>query len=152
MDAAELGRTLRARRKSSGRTIASVAMEAGLSVPYVANLENGRGNPTLSALRRLAAALGTRMEVNLMENQGDGQGAAIGNGACVPESVRVLLDATRTRTTVAELARASEIEMITVREGIAQALLALRTATGHEPSEHDLNRLLDLLLLSQNRP
>jgi len=30
----------------------------GLSVPYVANLENGRGNPTLAALRRLAGALG----------------------------------------------------------------------------------------------
>ncbi|MGC1281309.1 MAG: helix-turn-helix transcriptional regulator, partial [Streptosporangiaceae bacterium] len=45
----ELGRRLRARRSAQGRTLASVAMQAGLSVPYVANLENGRGNPTLSS-------------------------------------------------------------------------------------------------------
>ena len=27
-----------------------MAAEAGLSVPYIANLENGRGNPTTAAL------------------------------------------------------------------------------------------------------
>ena len=48
---------LRDRRKAAGRTIASVAVDAGLSVPYIANLENGRGNPTLSALDRLPAEL-----------------------------------------------------------------------------------------------
>jgi len=38
--------------------VASVAADAGLSVPYIANLENGRGNPTTAALARLAEALG----------------------------------------------------------------------------------------------
>ena len=38
--------------------MASVAADAGLSVPYIANLENGRGNPTTAALTRLAEALG----------------------------------------------------------------------------------------------
>lgn len=66
MDRVELGRVLRARRKAAGRTIASVAMDAGLSVPYIANLENGRGNPTMSALQQLAAALGTRLEIGLL--------------------------------------------------------------------------------------
>lgn len=61
----EIGRQLRARRAASGRTVASVAMDAGLSVPYVANLENGRGNPTISALNRLAAALNMRLTVSL---------------------------------------------------------------------------------------
>ena len=65
MDGQEIGRQLRARRAAAGRTVASVAMDAGLSVPYVANLENGRGNPTLSALTRLAAALDTELAVSL---------------------------------------------------------------------------------------
>jgi hypothetical protein len=34
---------------AAGRTVASVATDAGLSVPYVANLENGRGNQPLGA-------------------------------------------------------------------------------------------------------
>src|SRR5689334_24953011 len=42
-------------------------MDAGLSVPYIANLENGRGNPTVAALDRLAEALGTRLEVRIGE-------------------------------------------------------------------------------------
>jgi transcriptional regulator with XRE-family HTH domain len=65
VDGQEIGRQLRARRAAAGRTVASVAMDAGLSVPYVANLENGRGNPTLGALSRLAAALDTELAVSL---------------------------------------------------------------------------------------
>ncbi|MFD0475785.1 helix-turn-helix domain-containing protein [Nonomuraea thailandensis] len=63
----ELGRRLRARRAALGRTVASVATDAALSVPYVANLENGRGNPTVSALDRLAEALGTRLVIALAD-------------------------------------------------------------------------------------
>src|SRR6266700_401666 len=65
VDQSEIGRQLRARRAAAGRTVASVAVDAGLSVPYVANLENGRGNPTVSALSRLAAALDTQLTVSL---------------------------------------------------------------------------------------
>src|SRR6266566_1848570 len=50
VDQSEIGRQLRARRTAAGRTVASVAADAGLSVPYIANLENGRGNPTTAAL------------------------------------------------------------------------------------------------------
>jgi transcriptional regulator with XRE-family HTH domain len=57
-------------RAAAGRTIASVAVQAGLSVPYVANLENGRGNPTLSALTRLARALGTTLRMELCAGGG----------------------------------------------------------------------------------
>ena len=66
---AELGRRLRARRTAAGRTIASVAVQAGLSVPYIANLENGRGNPTLAALTNLAQALGVRMRIEVDEDE-----------------------------------------------------------------------------------
>src|SRR3984885_6820849 len=61
-----IGRQLRARRTAAGRTVASVAADAGLSVPYIANLENGRGNPTVAALGQLAAALGMRLSVSLV--------------------------------------------------------------------------------------
>ncbi|MEU8665168.1 helix-turn-helix domain-containing protein, partial [Actinoplanes philippinensis] len=61
MDRIELGRRLRALRAAGGRTVAAVATEAGLSVPYLANLENGRGNPTVDALSRVGQALGTRL-------------------------------------------------------------------------------------------
>src|SRR6202789_435426 len=62
---AAIGRQLRARRTAAGRTVASVAADAGLSVPYIANLENGRGNPTTTALTRLAGALGMRLVITL---------------------------------------------------------------------------------------
>ena len=58
MEISAIGRQLRARRTAAGRTVASVAADAGLSVPYIANLENGRGNPTATALTQLASALG----------------------------------------------------------------------------------------------
>src|ERR1700722_16546425 len=50
VSAPEVGRQLRGLRTASGRTVASVAADAGLSVPYIANLENGRGHPTVAAL------------------------------------------------------------------------------------------------------
>ena len=58
--AAEVGLRLRARRSELGLTLAQVSQEAGLSLPYVANLEKGRGNPTLDVLVALAGALGLR--------------------------------------------------------------------------------------------
>src|SRR5204863_3137726 len=63
----ELGHRLRAARSAQGRTLADVAIDAGLSLPYVANLESGRGNPTLGALYALASALGTPLVALLAE-------------------------------------------------------------------------------------
>ena len=42
-----------------------VAVQAGLSVPYIANLEKAHGNPTLDPLVRLADALGTHVTISL---------------------------------------------------------------------------------------
>ena len=70
MDHAAIGSQLRSRRAAAGRTVASVAADAGLSVPYIANLENGRGNPTITALARLAEALGMRLAVTLVPDGG----------------------------------------------------------------------------------
>ena len=56
-DGAGLGSRIRARRTALGLTLAEVAERADLSLPYVSNLERGRGNPTLDALRSVAGAL-----------------------------------------------------------------------------------------------
>src|SRR5260221_7495942 len=69
-DTALLGHQLRGLRAAAGRTVASVAGDAGLSVPYIANLENGRGNPTVAALDRLARAPRARLEVALVPAAG----------------------------------------------------------------------------------
>ena len=50
------------------------------SVPYIANLENGRGNPTTAALTRLAEALGLRLVVTLAAEQGAAAGAELRRG------------------------------------------------------------------------
>jgi transcriptional regulator with XRE-family HTH domain len=83
VDQAEIGRQLRARRTAAGRTVASVAADAGLSVPYIANLENGRGNPTTAALTRLTEALGLRLVVTLAP----GEGSATSGTPGVPASL-----------------------------------------------------------------
>ena len=45
-----VGARLRARRIELALTLAQVAEASGLSLPYVANIEKGRGNPTMTAL------------------------------------------------------------------------------------------------------
>ncbi|WP_461073407.1 helix-turn-helix domain-containing protein [Streptomyces pseudoechinosporeus] len=133
---------LRNRRQAAGRTIASVAVDAGLSVPYIANLENGRGNPTLSALQQLAAALGFRLEIGLL---GDGESAVEPE---VPDVVRRLMASPRVLAVAQRLAGKRRAHVSLVTERLQDALLALGAVTGGELSERDLDRLLDLVLLS----
>lgn len=52
-----IGSRARRRRENLGLTLREVALGAGLSVPYIANLEKARGNPTLDTLVRLSDAL-----------------------------------------------------------------------------------------------
>lgn len=53
-----LGRSLRSTRTQLGLTVEAFAHRAGVSVGAVSQLERGQGNPSLSTLERLAAALG----------------------------------------------------------------------------------------------
>jgi transcriptional regulator with XRE-family HTH domain len=126
----EFGRRLRARRTAAGRTIASVAAEAGLSVPYIANLENGRGNPTVSALSALARALGTELHVGL----GDSAPAT----AELPDPL-------------AQFARhprfARELPDIVKRERYLVAMAGLAALSDRPLSEWDCHRLLDAVIL-----
>jgi len=52
-----MGQRVRQRRDELGLTLRETAFRAGLSVPYIANLEKARGNPTLDTLVRLSDAL-----------------------------------------------------------------------------------------------
>lgn len=54
-----LGRTIRARRKRLGRTLAQVAETSGLSAPFLSQVENDRARPSLSSLQVIADALDT---------------------------------------------------------------------------------------------
>ncbi|WP_328989316.1 helix-turn-helix domain-containing protein [Kribbella sp. NBC_01245] len=138
MDEQELGAVLRARRKAAGRTIASVAMDAGLSVPYIANLENARGNPTVAALQRLARALGADLQVNLADTTTTpGAAGAAGDG----HGARVLAVAHR-------LAVAQGNDVRVVQERLEQTIAALSTVLDADCTDRDVDRLLDAVLLA----
>jgi transcriptional regulator with XRE-family HTH domain len=142
---------LRARRTAAGRTVASVAADAGLSVPYVANLENGRGNPTTTALTRLAGALGMRLLVTLEPDE-DSQQA---NGARSPEVPASLVRLGRTaryRQAVTAIAAALNLDSDQFSAQLVPALAALAHTTGKDLAEPDWWRLLDALLLIAAHP
>ena len=57
----KLARRLKQLRKRRNRTQAELARRAGLSLGYIARLETGRSDPTLSTLVKLAKALRVRV-------------------------------------------------------------------------------------------
>lgn len=140
-----LGPRLRALRQASGRTVASVAADAGLSVPYIANLENGRGNPTTNALGRLASALGTELSIGFSSDLPATAGPT-------PHSVVKLSRSKRFRATAAALAAKSGQDPQDVASRLISACVLLTEALGHEASEHDWWRVLDALVLIAEHP
>jgi transcriptional regulator with XRE-family HTH domain len=136
----ELGRRLRARRSAQGRTLASVAMQAGLSVPYVANLENGRGNPTLSSLHRLAGALGTALSELLADPDNTAPGPAL------PASLAEFSYGARFRQEVRRLAADEQKTPDEVRVKLLTAMTAV-PQPDWGLDELDWHRILDALVL-----
>jgi DNA-binding XRE family transcriptional regulator len=53
----EVGRTIRQLRKKSGLSMAALAERAGLSQPFISQLESGAHTPSLMTLYRVSAAL-----------------------------------------------------------------------------------------------
>jgi transcriptional regulator with XRE-family HTH domain len=137
----ELGRRLKARRTATGRTVASVAAEAGLSVPYIANLENGRGNPTLSALTALAAALGTSLRI---EWDAESDTAA---AAQLPESLVRFARLPRFGAEAAHLAEQTGQSTVAVRERLLTAMTGLARIYERPLTELDWHRVLDTVIL-----
>jgi transcriptional regulator with XRE-family HTH domain len=163
VDQAEIGRQLRARRTAAGRTVASVASVAGLSVPYIANLENGRGNPTTAALTRLAEALGLRLVVTLAPAEEDAgtAGSAVAGSAVagmvagtlgIPASLVRLGRTDRFREAVAVMAPALDAGPDEFAGQLVAALAALAQAMGRDLAEPDWWRLLDALVLVAAHP
>jgi transcriptional regulator with XRE-family HTH domain len=155
MDQSAIGSQLRARRAAAGRTVASVAADAGLSVPYIANLENGRGNPTVTALSRLAGALGMRLAVTLVPvagPAGDGRHAAAPGAAGPPASLVRFSRSARFRQAVRTIAAARDADAGELSAGLVTALTALAHATGSDPGDADWSRILDAVLLVAAHP
>jgi transcriptional regulator with XRE-family HTH domain len=137
---AQLGWRLRARRGEQRRTLASVAMQAGLSVPYVANLENGRGNPTLGSLQRLADALGVRLSELLAEPDGAAAPAPL------PESLVAFSQGGRFRQEVRRLAAEANVPPGEIRHKLLTAMAAV-PQPHRGLDELDWHRILDALVL-----
>jgi transcriptional regulator with XRE-family HTH domain len=151
VEQAAIGRQLRAQRTAAGRTVASVAADAGLSVPYVANLENGRGNPTATALDRLAAALGMRLVITLAPGEDGGQARQAGSPA-VPASLVRLGRTARFRQAVTVTAAALGLDANEFSAGLVTALAALAHTMDKDLTEPDWWRVLDALLLIAAHP
>jgi len=138
MEIAELGGRLRSRRTAAGRTIASVAAEAGLSVPYIANLENGRGNPTLSAVSSLATALGARLVVEFADDE-----PAPPMSAALPDSLAQFARSPRFTAEAGRLGASSPA----ARERLLHAMAGLGALAARPPTELDWHRMLDTVVL-----
>jgi transcriptional regulator with XRE-family HTH domain len=151
VDQATIGRQLRARRTAAGRTVASVAADAGLSVPYVANLENGRGNPTAMALTRLAGALGMRMVITLVPDE-DSRQASEPATAEVPASLVRLGRTIRFRRAVTAIATALDLDADGFSAQLVPALATLAHTMGKDLAEPDWWRILDALVLIAAHP
>jgi transcriptional regulator with XRE-family HTH domain len=160
MDAPDIGRQLRALRTASGRTVASVAAGAGLSVPYIANLENGRGNPTVSALSQLAGAHGLRLAISLVPADraagpgGPATSAAEGPARAggVPASLVRLGRTDRFRRTARLMAGPLGADEAEVSARLVSMLTAAAGLLRQDLAEADWWRLLDALLLIATSP
>jgi transcriptional regulator with XRE-family HTH domain len=143
-----IGRQLRAQRTAAGRTVASVAADAGLSVPYIANLENGRGNPTTTALARLAEALGMRLVIALVPHDATAPAVA----PDVPPSLVRLGRTARFRDEVAAIAAALGRDAEEFSPHLVATLAMVSETIGRDLAEADWARLLDVLLLIAGYP
>jgi transcriptional regulator with XRE-family HTH domain len=115
-------------------------MQAGLSVPYVANLENGRGNPTLGSLHRLAASLGIPLSELLAEPGGGEPGPEL------PTSLAEFSRGARFRQEVRRLAAEQNAAPAEIRHQLLTAMTAVpRPRRGLD--ELDWHRILDALVL-----
>jgi transcriptional regulator with XRE-family HTH domain len=146
-----LGHQLRALRTAAGRTVASVAADAGLSVPYIANLENGRGNPTTAALGRLATALGGRLVITLTPPAA-GPPATASPPPEVPASLVRFARTPRFRHATATMATARQLDPRELARHLIPAMAALASALSTDLSDPDWGRILDALLLTAAHP
>jgi len=61
-ESARLGKNLRQIRTQKGMTQGDIVRALGVSRSFVSNIENGKTNPTLSTIKRIADALGVSVD------------------------------------------------------------------------------------------
>lgn len=61
-ESAKLGKNLRRIRTEKGITQGDIVRKLGVSRSFVSNIENGKTNPTLATIAKLAKALGVNIE------------------------------------------------------------------------------------------
>ena len=126
-----------------GLTLAEVAEAANLSLPYVSNLERGRGNPTLEALRSVAGALELTMAELLGEEPDEDLDPTVPLLAQAPQSLRVF---TRTESFKRTVSFLSKNQRVTYEEMHQQLMVGMasapRRSTG-ELTDQDWRRILD---------
>ena len=103
-DAIALGKQIKAVRKAMGMTQDQLALKSHVSVKYIANIENGKQNPSfdiLSAiLHVLPLSLDSIINPNLSELESECREWDAIYLACPPEMRKTLLEATRSLATV----------------------------------------------------
>ncbi len=149
---ARLGDRIRARRVALGLTLAHVADAASLSIPYVSNLERGRGNPTIDALRAIARALNISVADLVGEDVTDGNLDV--EELVLAEAPRSLTAFSRSPRFESVLKRSADHLGVPVDEMRSRLLIGMASAPRRsvgEPTEEDWRRLLDVysLILSE---
>lgn len=140
-----LGDRLRSRRKALGLTLAQVADRADLSIPYVSNLERGRGNPTVEALGSIATAL----EVDLGDLLGKNDGELTEDElldiylAQAPQSLSTFSRSSKFESQVKRFAEQQEVPFDEMRRRVLIGMAAAPRRSAGEPVEEDWRRLLD---------
>lgn len=144
-----IGSRLRARRVELGLTLAQVAEQAGLSLPYISNLERGRGNPTLDALNALARALDVPL-ASLMGDD-DGGGPLDSMLASAPRSLLQFVRSAAFEETVSQLAGRQGASIDEMRRRLLVGMASSPRRSNGEPTEDDWRRLLDAYSLILQR-
>lgn len=123
-------------------TLAEVAEGAGLSLPYVSNLERGRGNPTLDALQAISRAL----DMPVGELVADGEQQVRGDLvlAQAPASLLQFARSPRFRAAVQRLAAEHSSSPDDMRQRLLVGMVSAPRRGSSEPTEEDWRRLLDV--------
>ena len=132
-------------------TLSDVAETAGLSIPYVSNLERGHGNPTIEVLRSLAGAL----EVSLADLVGgdpadfDPMDAIL---ASAPQSLSTFARSERFVAVLERLAKQHGMTDDAMRRRLLVGMASAPRRSAGEPTDEDWRRLLDVYSTILNEP
>ena len=137
-----LGDRLRARRVELGMTLAQVAERAGLSLPYVSNLERGHGNPTTKALTAIASALQTDLSALLGEAADPEPFEVV--LARAPKSLLNFARTSRFKELLGKLADDTGSDAEELRRRLLIGMASAPRRSAGDPTEEDWRRLLDV--------